>query len=365
MDQDSTRKFVFPKLGYANCWEDGHVLCEALCPGPGKRILSIASGGDNAFALAAKGATVVAVDRNPSQLACMDLKRAALSRLEYREVLEFFGLSRCRCRREVFRLLEPDLSDQTRAYWNGRLSAIDHGFIHSGKFEQYFRYFRRYVLPLIHSRSVMVSLFEERTRAEREQFFEEVWDNSRWRALFRIFFSRTVMSRLGRDAAFFRYVDGSVRDHVMAVAHHAMVELPTHTNPFLNYIVTGTFRQSLPRYLQPDRFQAVREGLGRVSMVEGQVEEAAGTHAGDGFDGFNLSDLFEYMNESAGRKIHAQLLRHARTGARVAYWNMMAPRRFARGSATGVVERTELADALHASDHGFFYRAFVLEEVSP
>ena len=124
MTQDNTRSLVFPMLGYANCWEDGHVLCEALRPCPGKRILSIASGGDNAFALAAEGATVIAVDRNPSQLACVDLKRAALSRLEYRDVIEFFGLSRSRRRREVFRLLETDLSDQTCAYWNSRRNSL-------------------------------------------------------------------------------------------------------------------------------------------------------------------------------------------------------------------------------------------------
>ena len=199
----------------------------------------------------------------------------------------------------------------------------------------------------------------------KEQFYEEVWDNGRWRALFRIFFSRTVMSRLGRDSSFFRYIDGSMIDHVMMVAQRAMVELPTHANPFLEYIATGTFRQSLPRYLQPERFQAVRDGLDRVILVEGQVEEIAGTHAGDGFDGFNLSDLFEYMSESAGCEIHTQLLRHARAGARLAYWNMMAPRRFACGSNSGAVERTDLAEALQAVDHGFFYCAFVVEEVSP
>ena len=46
----------FTYIRYANCWEDTEVLCEALIPGYGKRILSIASAGDNSLALISHGA---------------------------------------------------------------------------------------------------------------------------------------------------------------------------------------------------------------------------------------------------------------------------------------------------------------------
>ena len=36
----------FDLIRYANCWEDADILCAALNPGPGKTIVSIASGGD-------------------------------------------------------------------------------------------------------------------------------------------------------------------------------------------------------------------------------------------------------------------------------------------------------------------------------
>ena len=61
---------AFEQVRYANCWEDADVLCEALQPAEGKRILSIASAGDNALALLAQGATVVAADISLAQLAC-------------------------------------------------------------------------------------------------------------------------------------------------------------------------------------------------------------------------------------------------------------------------------------------------------
>ena len=353
----------FPTLRYANCWEDANVLCAALRPGPGKRILSITSGGDNSFALAAEGAEVVAVDVNPSQLACAELKQTAIRRLPYDEVLGFLGFRAHPNRRGVFHRLESGLSRRALDYWNRRPAAIDRGFAHSGKFEGYFSTFRRLILPLIHGRAVIREAMLERSRQEREVFYQKVWDNIRWRILCRVFFSRKVMGAIGRDRETFRYVDGMVADKIVERARRVFIELPPHTNPFLIYILTGTFDHCLPRYLEPDRFEAVRNGLDRVTFIEGRLEELVGSHAGGGFDGFNLSDIFEYLAEDAGQKLHQQLLASSRPGARLAYWNMLVPRRFAATSGGAAVELADLAARLHAADQAFFYGAFILEEV--
>lgn len=350
-------------LGYANCWEDADVLCKALQPRPGMRVLSIASGGDNSFALAAAGAHVVAADFNAAQLACVELKRAAIRRLGYDDVLAFFGLRPSPDRRAIYQRLAPDLSGPARGYWDGHAPDIESGFVHSGKFERYLNGFRRFVMPLIHRPSVVRQLFEERSRSERKQFYDDVWDTVRWRALFRLYFSRTVMQRLGRKRSFFDQVDGAVADAFRARCRRALVDLPTHANPYLEYIGTGTFCRSMPRYLRPEHFEAVREGLDRLVLVEGPIEQAARTHAQDGFGGYNCSDLFEYVDEDTGRKLHDQLLGYAQPGACMAYWNMLVPRRFAADGHGPGVEQTERAQALHAEDLAFFYGAFILEEV--
>ena len=70
--------------------------------------------------------------------------------------------------------------------------------------------------------------------------------------LFRVFFSRFVMGRLGRDPEFFRYVEGSVSDRILSRTRHALTVLPTHANPFLAYILTGNYGDALPRYLRPE-----------------------------------------------------------------------------------------------------------------
>ncbi len=354
----------FDLVRYANVWEDAEVLCAALAPAPGKRLLSIASAGDNAFALLAAGAEVVAADLSAAQLALVELKRAAIRRLGYEETLAFLGLrTSAEDRRSTYERLERDLPAGARHVFRERLDEIADGVIHHGKFEAYFRLFRERVLPLIHRRRTVLALLEERDEAGRREFYRRSWDNLRWRLLFRIFFSRFAMGRLGRDPEFFRYVEGSVAARILGRAEYALTVLPTHANPYLEAILTGNFRRTLPLYLRPERFPELKRNLDRLTLFEGPIEGAAAAHRGAGFDGFNLSDLFEYLDEPTGAALYGRLLETARPGARFAYWNMLAPRRLAAAFPGRVRSLDAEAGELFARDLAFFYSAFVLEEV--
>lgn len=354
----------FDLIRYANVWEDADLLCEALRPSPGRRMLSIASAGDNAFALLAEGAEVVAADLSPAQLALVDLKRAAVRRLDHAEALAFLGARSSPDRRPVYEQLERDLSEKTRDFWRERLDDVADGVIHHGKFEGYFRLFRERILPLVHRRSRVLELLRQRDEAGRSRFYEATWDTWRWRLLFRIFFSRFAMGRLGRDPEFFRYVEGSVAERILDRTRYALTVLPPHSNPYIGYILTGSFANALPRYLQPDVFAAAKKGIDRLTLFKGSIEEAAAAHRGPGFDGFNLSDIFEYLDPENSAAIYGRLLDAARPGARLAYWNLLVPRR----PGTSFPERVRPLEAeareLFARDQAFFYSAFVLDEAA-
>ena len=350
-------------IRYSNCWEDADVLCEALRPRPGARILSIASAGDNTLALLAEGAEVVAADLSLAQLACLELRCAAFRRLDYDGLLPFLGVRPAHDRLSVYKKLEADLSPQSRSFWNGRHNDVSTGFIHVGKFEAFFRLFRTRVLPLIHPRRTLRQLLQARDEAGRRAFYENVWNNVRWRGLFRVFFSRLVMGRLGRDPEFFRYVEGSVSDRILSRARYGLTRLPTHTNPFLDYIMTGNFSQTLPRYLQPHRFEAIKDGLQRLTLFHGSIERAGRLHGDDGFDAFNLSDIFEYLDPASCLEIYTEILRVARPGSRLAYWNTLVPRQCPEELTDRVAVLREESQRLFDRDLAFFYCAFRLEEV--
>lgn len=359
--QDRAR---FDLIRYANVWEDAGILRDALRPAPGRRILSIASAGDNSFALLASGGEVVAVDLSPVQIALVDLKRAAIRRLGQAECASFLGFRKPESdRRAVYEQLEKDLAPRSREVWRERLDDIADGIAHHGKFESYFALFRQRVLPLIHRKATVLGLLETREPAEREAFYETTWNNLRWRLLFRVFFSRFVMGRLGRDPEFFRYVEGSVSERILDRTRYALTALPTHANPYLEYILTGNFGSNLPLYLRVDVYPEVKRHIDRLTLFEGPIDEAAREHRGEGFDGFNLSDIFEYLDEPTGIQVYGRLLDAARPGARFAYWNMLVPRRLS-SSFPGRVRYLEAeSQELFARDLAWFYSAFIVESV--
>lgn len=355
---------AFDRVRYANCWEDADILCRALDPQPGKRMLSIASGGDNAFALALSGAEVLAADLSPAQLALCRLKQAAIQELTHAELLAFLGLAQAGAaeRRKVLAALEGRLPEADRAFWEANQESIECGVAHMGKFENYFRVFRTKVLPLVHTKRRIAGLLEQRDQAGREAFYISTWDNLRWRLLFRLFFSRRVMGSLGRDPEFFRYVEGSVAERILTRAKHALTVLPTHDNPYLRFILTGSFGDVLPRYLRPGTYADLKEAMARVAFLEGPIQEAAKAWGGP-VHGFNLSDIFEYLDPDLCRAIYEQLLSVAAPCARLAYWNMLAPRSRPESLARRVRELADLAQSLHHQDKAFFYAAFRVEEV--
>ena len=352
------------RLRYAQCWEDADVLLEALDIQPGDVCLSIASGGDNTLAILSRSPKrVIAVDKNPVQIACLELKVAAYRFLEYEEVRELLG-SLPSCRRErLYRRLRPSLSADARRYWDARPEAVAMGIGEAGKFEGYLRLFRGRVLPLIHSRECVAQLLLGGNREARETFYDAAWDTRRWRLLFRAFFSRLVMGRLGRDPGCFRYVEGGVARHLLARTRHALTALNPADNPYVQWILLGRHATALPCALRPERFAAIRANLDRLEWHCCALEDWLASHEGLELDRYNLSDLFEYMSAEAYRQLLTRLACAGRPGGRMAYWNLLAERRRPAELADRLEPMVALAGRLHAEDRAFFYGDFVLEEI--
>jgi S-adenosylmethionine-diacylglycerol 3-amino-3-carboxypropyl transferase len=318
----------FSTIRYAQCWEDADILLEALDIQPGHTCLSIASAGDNALAILSKGpARVIAIDLNPAQLACLELRVAAYRELSHPELLELVGSTPSDRRELLYRRCRAHLSPTARNFWDDRRVEIATGIGGLGKFERYFAIFRRRVLPLVHSRSAVERMLAGGSWQERHNFYRQEWNTWRWQLMFRLFFSRLVMGRLGRDPSFFNYVEGSVA-------------------------------------LRSENFEAIRDNLDRLEWHCQPVEAFLDTYDGPAIDGYNLSDIFEYMSPPSYHRVLQKLVRASRPGGRLAYWNMLAPRSRPESMAAQLRPLSELARRLHLADKAFFYSNFVVEEVS-
>jgi S-adenosylmethionine-diacylglycerol 3-amino-3-carboxypropyl transferase len=359
----------FDFVRYANCWEDAQTLTRALDTGKNRRYMSIASAGDNALAiLILNPEIVVAVDISQAQLACVELRKAAFKLLSYDEMLWFLGFRSAPVglhhenRNETYNRISHNLPDFARSFWDARPNQIQSGIIYHGKFERYFGYFRKYALPLVHGRRAIDGLLENRDRQERECYFETRWNTWRWRLMFRMFFSRAVMGRSGRDPEFFRYVKGNVAGRIFERTKHALTDLPTHDNPFLRFILNGAFDNALPMYAQPEYFKTIKNNIDRLETFNGTIGEALG-HRKEMFDGFNLSDIFEYMDPSLFSKVSGEILSRTSEHGRIAYWNMLAHRKISEVYPEKLRMLKDISLDCWKTERAFFYKDFFVEEV--
>lgn len=364
MRSEAAARADFSTIRYAQVWEDADTLLAALDAHAGDTHVSIASAGDNVLALLTTDpARVLAVDLNPAQLSCLALRIAAYRVLTHGELLELVG-SRPSVRRiALYDRCRTALEATDRSFWDARRRDVEQGIGSLGKFERYFELFRSRVLPLVHRRSRVLELLSQRDAGARRRFYDERWDTLRWRLLFKIFFSRTVMGRLGRDPEFFRYVEADVAGSILGRTRHALRELDPAKNPYVHWILTGTHGDTLPLALRPEHFDVIRDRLDRIEPHLLSVEELldrAGDHT---LDRYNLSDLFEYVGVEHYHRMLERIVGASRPGARLVYWNMLAPRRRPDTMAGALRPLDELASRLHLEDKAFFYSALRIEEV--
>ncbi|MEM8525730.1 MAG: DUF3419 family protein [Bacteroidota bacterium] len=340
-------------IRYANCWEDADVLLEGLQVEKGDCVLSIGSAGDNSFSLlTGDPELVVAVDINPIQLRLIALKKAAIEALEYKDFLQFLGFQACENRLELWEQVKTFLSSDLQQFWSTRSEEIEQGIIHQGKFERYFQLFHSKVLPLIHTSKRIRTLFEEKSEKAQANFYQKRWNNLRWRSLFKVFFSKFVMGKLGRDPQFLKEVEVPVSTFILQQSERHLSSTACQNNYFLHYIMTGGFGEYLPHYARKENYELIKKRLNRLQIFNGLAEDAFREY--DSFNKFNLSNIFEYMPPELFQKVTDNLVENSVDGARYAYWNLMVNRRMSEINDS-LRCACEISNRLSEEDKGFFY----------
>lgn len=361
MSMSLTEHTKFDFIRYANCWEDPDILLNGLNPPENSRILSIGSAGDNSFSLLISNPEIViAADINPVQLHLIELKKEAIRLLDQAETLQFLGFMDSSDRLRTYDKLKMNLSGEARRYWDNNVSLIRSGVIHQGKFEKYFQTFVRYILPLIHSKNTVKNLLTPKSSEEQEIFYSQKWNTFSWRFLFKFFFSKTVMGYLGRDPNFLKEVKLDVGSFIFNRAALHLSSIAAQDNFILRYNLTGAFYPLLPHYLRLENYDIIRSNLDRLSLFNGFAEDAPAFHGP--VHSMNLSNIFEYMDKETFNKSAGKLTSHLLPGGRMAYWNLMVPRKISDLKIPKITYLSELSEALTLQDKGFFYNQFIVEQ---
>ncbi len=341
-------------LRYACCWEDADLLLEGLGSVTGGMVLSIGSGGDNTFSVLSQNpAKVVCLDVNKVQLATVRLKMAAFKSLTHLQFLEFLGFTEGDALR-YWPLVQKELSYEDVEFWESNRDWIAARLVLQGKFEKYLLLFQQKVLPWIHSRKKVQALFMRKPEKGQQEFYDHTWNNWRWRIFTRIFFSRPVMGRVGRDPEFLKQVRGNVGEKIKKRINSHLKSTACQHNYFLKFMLQGDFGESLPHYARAENFEKIKTNLHNLEFFEGSLEDYPNSKE---FTHANLSNIFEYQSEEEFAQNAECLGRLLKTGGTAAYWNLMVPRNLA--SIEGDLFEEKTTEGLKA-DFGFFYRSFNL-----
>ena len=367
LKSEIAQKMTLDQVRYSQVWEDHLLLERGLDINPDDDVLSICSAGDNVLALLLlEPRSVTAIDMNPAQTALLELKIAAIRVLDHQDFARLLGVRPGTDRLQIFERIQNELSAQTREFWLKRSEDIDQGLIDKGRLERYIQTFAQDHLPTLWTPDVLSGIFEQRPLEEQREFVGKQIGLPEFEQCFRWYFGREKMAEQGRDPAQFEHVEeGDVGGYFYKRFCGACTELALHTNFYIEYFLTGQYRnlETAPPYLRPQNYDRLKNLVERVHIHTGELEQVLDSKPSGYFSKANLSDIFEYMSPELNEAVFEALGRQLRPGGRIAYWNLLVPRTSSHRLRHLLQPLTELSEQLHAQDRSWFYRAFHVEQL--
>ena len=353
-DQVSLHKLVF-----THNWEDPESDHAALRIQPNDHVMAISSGGCNVLGfLLDDPAVIYSVDINPAQSWVLQLKIAAMKRLDYDEFICFAGLKPCNDRLALYDKIKGCLSGEALSFWDHKKKIIAKGFIMQGKYERFILLAGKFI-HFLQGKGRVRNLFIDKTKEAQERYFDEVWDTRRFHYLFSLLFNKRMLARRGLVADYFHFDDGSrsFAESFYNRSRKAFRDIPIKGNYFLHLYLQGKYRnaEEVPAYLKKENFHIIKERLDRIRIITSGAQDWIDSAADNSISCFALSNICELMSEQDTLRLFTGVQRTARPGARVIFRNLMIPREVPEELRTVIVKDEELSRQLYNTDRSFVY----------
>ena len=301
--------------------EDPTVEAEIIRAMNAEKILLIGSGGCKALTLQAlfPNLGITLVDSNPAQIA---LIRQKTKQLSHGSVAE---------RNYAF-----NIGDDSPAGLNA-----------CGNFESLFRSLRRFINDFIVSEREMRDLFSGSIPAAT--LTQRVFGNKYWKIAFDLHFKNSFLEALFGPAAVQHAPPGSYPDYFRVAFEKGLTAPGMQKNYFLHHVFLGCYLadpESLPHYL------VAKVPKYRFDFVEGTTEKVSQWNA---FDVVDLSNIFDWMDESAVASVAAVLGREMHSGARLVFRQLNHTKNFTPHFAKHFQFEQNFAENILAKDQSLFY----------
>jgi S-adenosylmethionine-diacylglycerol 3-amino-3-carboxypropyl transferase len=386
LDQNVFNALYARSLVYNTCWEDPAVDRQALQLGPDDTVMVISSAGCNAldYALDAP-ARIHAVDANPRQNALLELKIAAIRRLEFDDFFAIFGEGYHPRFAALYRAnLRPELSDFAREWWDkhaGWFTSPLGSFYYHGLSGLVARGFRAYFKLRPKLAGDVQDLFVAPDLTTQRQIYDARIAPAMWTPAMNWVLGRQItLSLLGVPHPQRRLVqaqhDDGVAGFVREAIEYVFRQLSVADNYFWRVYVNGRYtRECCPDYLKADNFQALKKGLvDRIRLHTSTVTEFL-HETKKPISRFVLLDHMDWMSSYHPAALVEEwnaILGRARGGARILLRSAHADPDFLRWVRVGHARRRlddtllihrELAAQLQQADRVHTYAGFMVADV--
>jgi S-adenosylmethionine-diacylglycerol 3-amino-3-carboxypropyl transferase len=346
-------------LLFGMSWEDPASDLRALAIRPGETVMTVTSGGCNTLTLLLEDpAKIYAVDINPTQSYLLELKCAAIRRLDGPKLRAFLGLASSTDRLKTFEQLRRDLSQPALAYWSAKSNMLRQGVVNAGRYESFVRLFGRAV-KLMQGRKRVENFFRCETIEQQQAYFDNTWNTVQWRLLFKLLANKRMLAKRGLTADYFKFDDGatSFADSFFLRARKALRDIPIKPNYFIAQYLRGNYLDddAVPAYLLTDNLSIVRDRIDRIENVVSDAQGWMGRQHGASIDAFCLSNICELMSPEETARLFTEVARTARPSARISFRNLIVPRGVPQSLANSIVLNEALSSDLLQKDRSFVY----------
>lgn len=345
-------------INYSQCWEDANLLKNALQVKKDDVIVSITSGGDNSLALLlSKPKKLFFVDKNPAQNYLAELKIKAPKVLSHEHYLELLGVNDSQFRLKYFEQIANELSSDTSSWFRQHSTIIENGVIHSGKFERYLNRFRKFLLPLVHSKQTISRFVNQDNLQDQVTFYEGTWNTWRWQLFFDLASNTSLLKKFARQVG---TVSGQLTKDTSYLKQLESLIYRSHLrdNHYIHYSLLGEYGDSCPEYLlqsshttfrdyDQDTYEFHSEDL--LSFLKKTPDNS--------LTKFNLSDSFEFLIPGEALNVWREVIRTAKKGAVVVYWCNKIEHVPPHECEQNVIANSDLETELKEQDRLYFYRS--------
>ena len=344
------------RLVFTRAWEDDRVDLAVLGEQPGRRVLVVAGAGESALALATAGpACVIAVDRSAAQLHLVALKIAAATALRCDVRHLWFEDGHAPDAPSVYRrAIRGELAPATAAFWDRQIDLFVSGFHdHVGVGRTFSRLGRlvRLLVP-----GITRAIEQSPTVAEQALFWHERVRGRMFNPLTHWAVAHTrLMAPFAPDPnelarmRTHRFFEGFER-RVDSVVEHNLVREHPWWRPAFSGRAADPGNGAV--WLDPDRADALAEGVGRIRLVESDLIAALDAQPEGSLDAVSVSNVPDWLPRTEHPRLAAAVERALVPGGRVLVRTIMADESPFDGSA---LVRDPWSDDLVAADRTALY----------